>query len=307
MKIAIIGAGGVGGYFGAKLAKAGHEVCFLARGNHLKAILDNGLVVKSIDGDFCVTNISATDQIELLGTSDLIIVAVKAWQVKGVAVELKSIIHPETWVLPLQNGVMASEELSQVLGADKVIGGLCRIFSKIEKPSVISHFGVRPTIVFGELNNTQSVRIEQLKSLFDAAGINNKVAEDINVELWKKFISICVSGLLAITKTNYGELRELPESRQLMIDLLNEVYAVGLAAGVTISEDFVGKTVSFIDTFPFETTSSLTRDVWEGKPSEIEYQNGTVVVLGERYGIQTPINRFVYHTILPMEKKARSN
>lgn len=305
MRIVVVGAGGVGGYFGAKLANAGNDVTFIARGQHLEAMKNNGLVVKSINGDLVVNQFNATNQISEIVQPELVIVAVKAWQVKDVAKELQEVIGKETMILPLQNGVLAAEELSEILGKEKVVGGLCRIFSKIEAPGIIQHFGVKPTIVMGELSNARTARVEKLKQLFDEAGINCKIADDISVELWKKFIAICVSGLLAVTRTTYGELRELPETRQMMIDLLDEVYLVGKAAGVNIPEGFIDKTVSFIDTFPYETTSSLTRDVLEGKPSEIEYQNGSVVLLGERFGVETPINKFVYHSILPMEMKAR--
>lgn len=305
MNISIIGTGGVGGYFGAKLAQAGHQVSFLARGAHLQTIQVEGLRVESILGDFQVSNVSASDQIKDLGPADLILICVKAWQVTGVAVELNEIMHENTIVLPLQNGVMATSELSEILPASSIMGGLCRIISKIAAPGLIRHIGVTPTIVFGELDRTLSERAIRLQATFDQAAIKSRCAEDIEADLWKKFIAICVSGLLAITHTTYGELREEPETRAMMIELINEVYAVSQKAGVNISADFPEKTISFIDSFPYESTSSLTRDVWEGKPSEIEYQNGTVVQLGKKLGVPVPLNRFIYHTILPMERKSR--
>jgi 2-dehydropantoate 2-reductase len=130
---------------------------------------------------------------------------------------------------------------------------------------------------------------------------------DIESELWKKFLMICVSGLLAVTRTTYGELRELKETREMMIDLFTEIYTLSQHIGIAMEADFVEKTISIIDSLPYDSTSSLTRDVWEGKPSEIDYQNGTVVKLGEKYGVDVPINRFVYNSILPMEQKARKN
>jgi len=160
--------------------------------------------------------------------------------------------------------------------------------------------------VFGELNNAETERIHRIKALFDAAGIHSKISGDITADLWKKFIAICVSGLLAVTKTTYGELRELKETRQLMIELLQEIYELSQKIGIHIDAGYVTKAVSQIDAFPYESTSSLTRDVWEGKPSEIEYQNGTVVKLAEKYGVSVPVNRFVYSSILPMEIRARA-
>ena len=305
MKIAIIGTGGVGGYFGGKLAQAGFEVSFLARGKHLEALQKQGLTVKSISGDFHLPTVKASDDIHQLGKVDLVLLGVKAWQVKDLAKDLKAILHKNSIILPLQNGVLAFEELAQFIPKTQILGGLCRIISKIEAPGIIHHLGVTPTIVFGEMNAATSPRTEQIKAIFDQAGIKSKISADIQADLWKKFIAICVSGLLAVSKTTYGELRELPETRQMMLDLLDEIYQLSQAAGIQIEANFLEKTVSFIDSFPHQSTSSLTRDVWAGKPSEIEYQNGTVVRLGKQYGVPTPINQFVYHCILPMELKAR--
>jgi len=305
MKIAIIGTGGVGGYFGAKLAQTGNEVTFLARGEHLKAIQKNGLTVKSILGDFRVENIKATDKISNIEKPDLVIISVKAWQVKGIGEELKPILKSDTTIIPLQNGVLAADELMENIDRKHILGGLCRIISKIEAPGVINHFGVTPTIVFGELDKSKTERLARIQNVFNAAGIELRISDDIEADIWKKFISICVSGLLAVSNTTYGELRELKETRNLMVELINEVYILSKKIGVNIEEGFVDKTVSFIDSYPSDSTSSLTRDVWERKPSEIEYQNGTVVRLGEKYGVATPINRFVYSCILPSELKAR--
>jgi 2-dehydropantoate 2-reductase len=305
MKISIIGTGGVGGYFGGKLAKAGFDVTFLARGEHLKALQYNGLVVKSISGDFKIDHVKTTDKVKDLAQADLIIFGVKAWQLKEMGKELSANINKNTTLLPLQNGVLAIDELKEYFDKRNIIGGLCRIISKIEAPGIINHFGVDPTIVFGEIDNTRSERITQIKNIFDQSGFTSKIADDIQSEIWKKFISICVSGLLAITRSTYGEIREIKETRQLMINLLQEIYALSQKIGIHIETDFLEKTISYIDSFPYESTSSLARDVWEGKPSEIEYQNGTVVKLGEKFGVDTPINRYIYNCILPMELRAR--
>lgn len=307
MKIAVIGSGGVGGYFGGTLLKADYDVTFLARGNHLKAILQNGLTIKSIKGDFKIDSVKATDNINSIGFVDLVILGVKAWQVRDIAKDLKTIIKNDTVVLPLQNGVLAIEELNEYLKRESIIGGLCRIISKIDSPGVINHFGIEPTILFGELDNSITDRINQIKDMFDKANISANISTDITSDLWKKFIGICVSGLLAITKTTYGELRELKETRQLMIELLTEIMVLSQKIGIQIESGFILKTISAIDSFPYESTSSLTRDVWEGKPSEIEYQNGTVVKLAEKYRVDVPVNRFVYDCILPMEIKARKS
>lgn len=305
MKIAIIGAGGVGGYFGGKLSNAGFDVTFLARGEHLKAMKEKGLFVKSILGDFHVENVTATDQIQEMEPADLVIFATKAWQIKEIAPGLQSIVHKTTSILPLQNGVLAADELKEYFEPAQILGGLCRIISKIDAPGVINHFGVTPTIVFGELDKSINERTHGIKEIFDKAGINAQISSDIEADLWKKFISICVSGLLAITKTTYGELRERQETRQMMIDLLHEIYLLSQKIGIHLEADYLSKTISYIDAFPYDSSSSLARDVWAGKPSEIEYQNGTVVKLAEKFGVDVPVNEFVYHCILPMEMKAR--
>jgi 2-dehydropantoate 2-reductase len=306
MKIAIIGSGGVGGYFGACIARAGFDVTFLARGAHLQAMWTNGLQVKSIKGDFTVRDIRITDKIGEIVSPDLVLVCVKAWQIREVRSGIAGILHEDSLVLPLQNGVTAADELCEVISRKNVIGGLCRIISKIESPGVISHFGVNPFIAFGETEGSATVRLHPIKEIFDRAGIDSRISEDIQSELWKKFIAICVSGLLAVSSTTYGEIRSLPETRKMMIDLFTEIWRLARKIGINIEEDFVEKTVSFIDTFPPDSTSSLTRDVLDGKPSEIEYQNGTVVRLAEQYGLEAPVNRFVYNCILPREIKVRS-
>ncbi|WP_289053968.1 ketopantoate reductase family protein [Carboxylicivirga marina] len=306
MKILVVGTGGVGGYFGARLAQAGNDVTFIARGNHLEAIRENGLLVKSINGDVCIKNAHAVDAISDIKHPDLVLTAVKAWQIKEIREEIAQVIHDESIVLPLQNGVLAAKELAEVIPAKNVMGGLCRIFSMIEAPGVINHVGYKPEIVFGEPAGSSSMRTQKLSQLFEQANISYKSSNDIEADVWKKFIFICTSALLAVTKTTYGELRELKETRSMMIGLLNEIYAVSQKAGVNIKAEFIDKTIAVIDSVAYDSTSSLTRDVWEGKPSEIEYQNGTVVKLAEEYGVEVPVNRFVYHVILPMELKTRS-
>ncbi len=306
MKIAIIGTGGVGGYFGGRLAISGNDVTFVARGTNLEAILKNGLNVKSINGDFEVKGAKATSDIKSIGPSDLVIIATKAWQVKDSAFEIKNIVNNNTIVLPLQNGVLTSDELKEVLPANNVIAGLCRIISKLESPGVINHFAVDPTIVFGECDNSQNPRLTYLNEVFVKAGFKSKIAEDIQSEIWKKYISICVSAWLGVTRSTYGEVRECAETREIMYRLFKEVTEVGRAKGVNIEDGFVEKTMAFIDSFPYDSTSSLTRDVWEGLPSELEYQNGTVVKLAKELGVNVPVNQFIYSSLILMERRARA-
>jgi 2-dehydropantoate 2-reductase len=307
MKITIIGTGGVGGYFGARMAQAGNEVTFIARGKHLEAMKSKGLQVNSINGDFHLAKVNATSEIEKSGVADLVVLAVKAWQLKEVGPMLKSIVDEHTLVLPLQNGVLASDELKAILPAQNVLSGLCRIISYIEAPGVISHVAVEPTIVFGLPDNSQRERLLKLQKLFTSSGIKSKLADDIESELWKKFITICASALLAVTRSTYGEIRECEELRAMMHQLHDEVANVGRAMGVNIEADYVSRIMAMLPTYPYDSTASLTRDVWEGKPSELEYQNGTVVRFAEKVGVDVPVNRFIYHSLLLMEKRARQS
>ncbi len=305
MKIAIIGTGGVGGYYGGKLALAGNDVTFLARGAHLQAIQNKGLQIKSAHENFVIFPAKATDRLADIGESDLVILSVKAWQVKELAREIKGILGAETTILPLENGVMTAEELGMEIENKHIIGGLCRIFSMIEAPGIINHFGIDPFIVFGELDNSNLKRLEILKKVFDDAQIPSKISYDIQTELWKKFIIICVGGILALSRTNYGEIKLVPQMKELVRDLMTEIYTLSLKAGALVEADYIDKSMIYMDKYPANFTTSMARDIWEGKPSELEYQNGSVVKLGERYNIQTPVNKLIYWCLLPSEMKAR--
>ncbi len=307
MRVAIIGSGGIGGYFGGRLAQGGHEVTFLARGKHLQAIQTQGLSVKSILGDFVINPARSTDKIEALDRPDLVLVCTKAWQVKEVAPQLSSIIHKDTIVIPLQNGIEAIDELSEHIDQSNLIGGLCRIVSKIEAPGIINHFAIEPQIIIGEIDHSSSHRIKQLAETIKQSGIDARTTGNIDVELWKKFIFICTGGLLAVSRSNYGEVRATLETRKMMTDLLYEGFELARCNDINLGDDFVEKTLGFIDTFPPDTTSSLARDIWEGNPSEIDYLNGSVLKMAEKLSLVVPVNKFIYHSVLLMEKKARNS
>jgi 2-dehydropantoate 2-reductase len=288
------------------LALKGNDVTFIARGEHLDQIRRNGLFVKGVNGDFHVNPVKATDQFSEAGKVDLIIMSVKAWQVKDISKEMKTMVGPDTVIIPLQNGILSPDEIKSEIKGDHVLGGLARIMSKIESPGVITHFGIEPTIVFGELDNKKSDRVQKIKQVFDDAHIYSKIADNIQSELWKKFIPICVGGLLAVTRSTYGEIRDLNETRKLIRDLISEIYNLSQKIGVPIKKEFIDTSINYIDTLPYDSASSMTRDIWEGKPSELEYQNGTVVRLGEKYKVPTPVNCFIYYCLLPQELKARA-
>lgn len=303
MKIGIIGTGGVGGYFGACLAKAGNEVTFIARGKHLEAIQQNGLMVKSVDGDMAVKPAIASDDLMSLKECELIIIGTKAWQVSDIAKELKEVLKDEALVLPLQNGVLAVDELAEYIDKNQILGGLCMIFSSIESPGVINHMGLNPSITFGEIDKTIKPRTKTIKQIFDDAKITNTLSDDIEAELWRKFILICLSGFGTILNAGYGIIREQPETRQMIVDVLNEVQVIAKARNINLEENIVEKSLSIVDSYPPDAQSSLCRDVFAGRKSEIEYQNGTVLRFAKELGIDTPVNRFIYGFVKLLEAK----
>lgn len=308
MRIVVFGTGGVGGYFGARLAQAGHDVTFIARGAHLHAMRDHGLHISSVKGDMTVKPVQATDNVADIGTADVVLVATKAWQVPDAAQAIQPIVGPHTMVVPLQNGVEAPWQLVEVLGETPVLGGFCWIVSFIAEPGVIHHTGVEPHVVVGELHNQHTERVQQLAALFKRAHVRVDIADDIQAALWEKFMFIAtVSGIGAVTHATVGTMRSLPQTRQMIEQAVHEIIAVGRAHGVALDDAVFDRTMAFIDGMPSHSTLSMQRDIMEGRPSELESQNGAVVRLGEHKSVDTPLNRFLYHSLLPMELQARGH
>ena len=306
MKIIVIGAGGVGGYFGGKLAKAGFDVTFIVRGTHLDAIKNNGLQIKSIDGDFTV-HPKVTATIKDVKDPDLIILGVKSWQVLNVAQQLKSILNKNTMVLPLQNGADNADKLASVLDRQNVLAGLSRIVSKIEAPGIINHFAFEPQINFGEYNNEKTERVKILKAAFDKAGFKNSVSEDIHLDIWRKFLFIAtISGIGALTRVVFGVMREDEAIRKMIHQTAIEIMNVANAKGINLTKKDIEIAIRAIDNTDYNTTASMQRDVMEGRPSELENFNGYIVKQGELLGIKTPVNSFIYQCLVPQENKARS-
>lgn len=306
MKIIIFGAGGVGGYFGGKLAQAGNDVTFIARGKHLEAIQKNGLQVKSIDGDFTVFP-KVTDDISTISNPDLIILGVKSWQVTEVAKLIKPIISKNTMVLPLQNGADNTAKLLEVLDDKNVLAGLCRIVSKVEDYGIINHFAFKPEIVFGEVDNTQTERIKKVKAIFDTAGFTNRISKDIHLDIWRKFLFITmISGIAALTREVFGVWRDDKVLRKIMFDTANEIVAIANKKGIQLTPKDIQQSMLSFDKTHYNTTASMQRDIMQVKPSELENFNGYIVEQGKLLGIKTPTNSFIYHSLLPQEKKARS-
>jgi 2-dehydropantoate 2-reductase len=307
MKIAIYGTGGVGGYFGGRLAEAGQEVTFIARGAHLDAIRKNGLKVESGLGDFRLSLAQVTDFPASIGVVDVVFVGVKAWQLGEAAQAIRPLVGPQTLVVPLQNGVTAADELASVLGWEHVLGGLCRISALIASPGVIRHAGVDPYVAFGRFDGQPDPRVEALRAAFAACrGVAVEVPVDIQAALWNKFLFIAsMSGLGAVTRQPVGVFRSVPEARALLLATLEETAAVARARGVNLPADAVQKTLAFIDNAAPGLMASMQRDIMEGRPSELEAQNGAVVRLGREARVPTPAHSFIYAALLPLELQAR--
>ncbi len=307
MRIAVFGTGAVGGYFGGRLAQAGEEVVFIARGAHLQAMRDHGLRVDSPKGDFVVQPAQATPDPAQVGAVDVVLVGVKAWQVPEAAQAMRPLIGQNTFVVPLQNGVEAPAQLSAVLGAQHVVGGFCRVGSLIVGPGHIRHLGVDPFVAFGELDGHVSKRVEQLHQAFArAVGVTVEIPSDIQAAMWEKFLFIApYSGVGAVSRAPAGVLREVPETRHLLEEAMREVYAVARARRIALSEDIIGKAMAFVDRLPPDGTASMQRDIIEGRPSELASQNGAVVRLGREAGVATPVHGFIVRSLWPLELRAR--
>ena len=304
----MFGAGGVGGYFGGRLAQAGEPVVFIARGAHLQALRARGLRVDSVAGDFMVSPVEATDDPASVGTVDAVLVCVKAWQVPEAARALLPLLRDDSFVVPLQNGVEAADQLAAAVGRERVVGGLCRIVSFVAGPGHIRHAGAVPRVEFGERDRRASARVAALRAAFErCAGVSAGTPPDIEVALWEKFLFIApFGGVAALTRMPAGVVRSVTETRRLLEAATREVLAVARARGVALPDDAVARTLAYVDGLPEDATASMQRDIIEGRPSELEAQTGTIVRLGAEAGVPVPANEFIYASLLPSERKARA-
>lgn len=305
MRVAIFGTGGAGGYFGAHLAQAGEEVVFVARGKHLKAIREQGLRVETTAGEIVVRS-EATDDPAQVGAVDVVLVGVKTWQVTDAAHAMRPMMKPQTFVVPLQNGVEAAAELAAVLGAQHVLGGLCGTISRVISPGHILSIGETNFIKFGELDNRPSERTRQLQQAFERAGVKVEVPPDIQAATWEKFIFVApYGGIGAVTRATAGVIRSLPETRRMLERGMREILEVARARKVSLPEGIVERSMGLMDALAESATTSLQRDISAGKPSELEAWNGAVVRLGREADVPTPLHEFIYHSLLPSELRAR--
>ncbi len=306
MKIAVMGTGGVGGYYGALLAKQGHEVTFVARGAHLKAIQENGLQIKSIFGDFQVKPAKATDNPAQIEPVDLIMFCAKTYDTDDAVQKIKPIVGKETTVLSLQNGVDAVERIGNVLGVEHIVAGATWISSALEAPGVIKQVSDFRRVVLGELDGRATPRIQAIYEAFKQTGITVELSENILKILWTKFVFISsASSFGSLTRLPMAEYRTIPETRALIISLMREVEAVARAQGAALDANVVEQALGFMDNAAPHIKASMQLDVESGHRIEIESMIGVIGRKGRQRGVPTPVADMIYAALLPIELKAR--
>jgi 2-dehydropantoate 2-reductase len=310
MRVAVIGSGGVGGFVGGRLAKAGHEVAFLARGEHLRALQQHGLRVRSTAGDFDIPSVIATDRPEELGPADLFLFTVKTYDTEAAAAPLKPLLQTGATVLTLQNGIDNHERIDAVLGSGVALPGTIRIETTIAEPGVIAHTSPMHLIRFGEVgpDGPKSERVEQLRAAFAEADLSIHVPRDMRSDLWNKFLMIVAfGGLTTLARANLGEILASPELTATFSDVLGEVAAVAKAEGVDLGDDIVEKMIEMYRGLHPSFKSSMQRDLERGKRLEVDALAGVVARLGAKHGISTPVTSCVNAVLALVDRRARES
>jgi 2-dehydropantoate 2-reductase len=296
MKIAFMGAGGVGGFYGGRLANAGYDVAFIARGDHLNAMREHGLTIENEpQGNIHLPRVTATDDPGSLGVVDVAVMAVKLWDTEKAARFIKPIVGPKTTVVSFQNGVIKDDILRRAFGDAAVIGGVGYVATHIARPGVIHQTGTMQRIIIGEYDGTRSERVVGLHVALLKAGIKAEVSDDIRRTLWEKYVFLVgLSGSTATMRSAIGPIRENAQTRAFLFDLMKETVAVGRAHGVNLPEDYAEQRLAFVDTMAVDMTSSMHHDLISGNPLEVRWLSGGVVELGAQVGVPTPANRAVW-------------
>jgi 2-dehydropantoate 2-reductase len=300
MRIAIVGAGGVGGGFGAALAKAGADVNFIARGLHLAAMKGEGLKVLGPRGDVHLVATKATDTPAEIGTVDFVLFCVKLWDVESAGEAIKPLIGPRTAVIPLQNGIDAAERLIPILGSDAVMGGVAQISASITAPGTIQQMGTFMRMIFGELEGNKSQRGGELLALCQQAGFDAVLSEKILTDLWMKFIMLATNAsITALARQPIGKLRDDPDIRPVFIAAHQEVIDVGRAKGITLPADALARILEFNDQATPTVKASMALDLERGHRLELPWLGGKVVALGRALGVPTPTHAVMYAMLKP--------
>ena len=300
MRIAVIGTGGVGGGFGAALAKAGGDVTFLARGAHLAAMREHGLRIAGDRGDTVIHPVQATDDPASIGPVDVVLFCVKLWDVETAGAAIKGMVGPETAVIPLQNGIDAASRLTPILGASALMGGTVGISATIAAPGQIKQTGTMMTMAFGELDGRPSPRGERLLALAQKAGFDVTLTPTIETSIWIKFIMLTgVSGVTALTRLPIGKLRDDPDVFALFESVMRETEALGRAKGVKGLEGVADRHLAGLRSSPPTVMASMAHDLIRGNRIELPWLAGRVVSLGKELGVPTPANAFIYAALKP--------
>ena len=300
MRIAVIGAGGVGGAFGAALAHAGADVTFVARGAHLAAMRQNGLRIEGGRGETLIRPAQATDDPATIGPVDFVLFCVKLWDVETAGETIKPLIGPTTAVIPLQNGIDSAERLIPILGAQAVMGGVAQISAVIAEPGVIRQTGTFMRLVFGELEGGKSNRGETFLTLCQKAGFDATHSDQIMTELWMKFILLASNAsMTAATRAPIGKLRDDPDINALFPRFYAEIVAVGRAKGIKLPEDAVERTIGFNRNAPPTMMASMAHDLIRGNRIELPWLSGKVVALGRELNVPTPVHEILYAVLKP--------
>jgi 2-dehydropantoate 2-reductase len=305
VRILVMGSGGVGGFFGARLAQGGADVTFIARGAHLAAMREHGLTVESAQEPIRLPKVQATDDPGGVGPVDVVLFCVKLWDTESAARSLLPVMRPGSAVISFQNGVQKDDMLRAVFGNDAVMGGVGYMATTIARPGVIAQTGSFQRMIFGEYDAPTSPRAEALLAACQRGGINAEISADIRRAIWEKYVFLVgLSGATTSMRVQLGPIRENPASRQFLFDLMREVVAVGRAHGVALPADYAEQRMAFADGLPPDMTSSMHHDLDRGRPLEVRWLAGGVVELGAAVGVPTPANRAV-HDILALHADGR--
>ncbi|HEU4661647.1 MAG TPA: ketopantoate reductase family protein [Pseudolabrys sp.] len=302
MKIAIVGSGGVGGFYGAKLVQAGLDVTFVARGAHFEAMRQHGLAIENEKGgiNLALPKVNVTNDPLTIKSPDLIIIAVKLWDLEAIAKTLKQIARPDTGVLSLQNGVIKDDILKAVFGDKSVIGGVGYVATHIGRPGVIHQVGALQKIKLGEYDGSKSARVETLVNAFASTGIEASSSDDIQRVLWEKYVFLVgLSALTSVTRLDIGPIRENPRSRGVLQSVIAEAVAVGRLLGVRLPEDYADQCMALIDQLPFTMSSSMYHDLSKGNRLELPWLSGGIVSLAKKVGFPVPANAFIADVLAP--------
>jgi 2-dehydropantoate 2-reductase len=299
MKIAMMGAGGVGGYYGGRLAQAGHEVFFIARGAHADAMRRDGLEIDSEHGAAHLRNVNVVADPQEVGAVDLIFIAVKLWDTAAAARAVLPMVGADTAVVSLQNGIDKDDEIAAVVGRQHVLGGLTYINAVITAPGRIKQTGKVQRVIVGEFDGSLSPRATAIGAALSGAGIDAEVTADIRRAIWEKFVFLSAhSATTAATREPVGKVRSHPATRQLLEGALREGAALARAEGIQVADDFVAGRMAFIDTMPAEARASMANDLARGNRLELDFLSGAIVRRAEQYGLATPVHRDLYAALV---------